>query len=131
MFHLHSNRDIQTSGTTFQTGQDIVVRAQFIDNGVLLNSQDTNFRAVEDDWPVFAFAQDLGTVTSSSSQPVVFSVGHMRDPAVEYIIANDQTQPRNSFFLSEFSTPSDAVRLHACFRSTAKVDCLLDIILFG
>ncbi|KLO07574.1 DUF1793-domain-containing protein [Schizopora paradoxa] len=99
----------KTSGTTFQTGQDIVVRAQFIDNGVLLNSQDSNFRAVEDDWPVFAFAQDLGTVTSTSSQPVVFSVGHMRDPAVEYIIANDQTQPRNSFFLSEFSTPSDAI----------------------
>ena len=99
---------LQSTGTTYQTGEDIVVRAQFINNGVLDNTQDTNFRAVEDDWPVFAFAKDLGSVTSATT-PVVFSVGHVRDPVIEYIIADEQLQQRSPFFLSAHSTPADAV----------------------
>ncbi|KIP02118.1 hypothetical protein PHLGIDRAFT_112413 [Phlebiopsis gigantea 11061_1 CR5-6] len=95
-------------GTTFQTGQDVVVRAQFINNGVLANTKDTTFRAVENDWPVFAFAHDLGTV-SGSSAPVVFAVGHVRDPAIEYIVAGGTTQNRSSFFWSQFSTVSAAI----------------------
>lgn len=98
----------QTSGTTFQTGQDIVVRAQFINNGALKNTQDTNFRAVEDDWPVFAFAKDLGTI-STPPQPVVFAIGHARDPSVEYIVADGQLQQRSPFFLTAHATPADAV----------------------
>src|SRR5205807_4462331 len=49
-----------TSGLTYQSGQDIVVRPQFVDNGRLLNTTDPNFRAISDDWPVFAFCADLG-----------------------------------------------------------------------
>lgn len=98
------------SGLTYQTGQDIVVRAQFINSGVLLNTQDTNFRAVSDDWPVFAFAHDLGTI-SGASPDVVVSVGHVRDPAIEYIIANGATQNRSVYFLSQFSSVAAAVRL--------------------
>jgi hypothetical protein len=99
---------VQSTGTTFQTGQDIIVRAQFINNGVLPNTQDTNFRAVQDDWPVFAFAKDLGTVSAASS-PVVFVVGHVRDPAIEYIIAGGKTQNRSLYFWSQFSSVGAAV----------------------
>ncbi|EIN10412.1 DUF1793-domain-containing protein [Punctularia strigosozonata HHB-11173 SS5] len=98
-----------TSGTTFQTGQDVVVRAQFINDGVLANTQDTNFRAVSDDWPVFAFAKNLGTVSSTSTAPVVFSVGHVRDPAIEYIVAGGALQNRSLFFWSHFSTVASAI----------------------
>ncbi|KAH9943507.1 uncharacterized protein BXZ73DRAFT_97546 [Epithele typhae] len=45
-----------TQGATWQSGEDTVVRAQFINNGKLANSADTQFRAVSDRWPVFAFA---------------------------------------------------------------------------
>ncbi|KAI0952144.1 hypothetical protein AcV7_008040 [Taiwanofungus camphoratus] len=96
------------SGTTYQTGQDIVVRAQFINNGTLLNTQDTDFRAVSDDWPVFGLAHDLGTV-SGSTDPVVFSIGHARDPAVEYLIANNALQNRSSYFWSQYPTAADAI----------------------
>ncbi|KAJ3558367.1 hypothetical protein NM688_g972 [Phlebia brevispora] len=96
------------SGLTYQTGQDIVVRAQFINSGVLQNTQDTNFRAVEDDWPVFAFAHNLGTINGPTS-PVVISVGHARDPAIEYIIANGAIQSRSSYFWGQFSTPAAAI----------------------
>lgn len=98
----------QSASATYQTGQDIVVRAQFIKNGNLLNTQDTNFRAVSDDWPVFALAHDLGEVTGPTD-PVLYSVGHARDPAIQYIVANDQLQDRSSYFWSEFSTADDAV----------------------
>ncbi|KAL5535348.1 hypothetical protein ACEPAF_3442 [Sanghuangporus sanghuang] len=97
-----------SSSTTYQTGPDVDVRAQFINNGVLANTEDTNFRAVQDNWPIFGFAQDLGTV-QEASPPVVFSVGHIRDPVIEYIIANNQTEYRSPYFLSQHATPADTI----------------------
>ena len=107
-YGAHEHCTIQSANTTYQTGQDIVVRAQFINNGVLPNTQDTNFRPVSSDWPVFALSHDLGVV-SSATDPVIYSVGHARDPAISYIIANDALQDRSIYFLSEFSTVDDAV----------------------
>ena len=97
-----------TTGTTYQTGQDVVVRGQFISNGALANTQDTNFRAVSNDWPVFGLAHDLGTV-SGTSPTVVYAVGHVRDPAIQYIVANNGRQSRNLYFWSEFSSVTDPV----------------------
>ncbi|EIM81332.1 DUF1793-domain-containing protein [Stereum hirsutum FP-91666 SS1] len=97
-----------TSGATYQTGQDVVVRAQFISSGSLPNTEDTSFRAVSDDWPVFAFAHDLGTI-SASSDPVLFTVGHIRDPAIEYIIAGGALQDRSLYFWSQFSSAADLI----------------------
>ncbi|KAH7929420.1 DUF1793-domain-containing protein [Leucogyrophana mollusca] len=98
-----------TVSATYQTGQDIVVRAQFIDNGLLANTLDTNFRAVSDDWPVFAYAHDLGTVSSTASAPLLFTVGLVRDPAIQYIIADDVYQDRSIYFWSAFSSVADLI----------------------
>ncbi|KAF9067643.1 hypothetical protein BDP27DRAFT_1448939 [Rhodocollybia butyracea] len=95
-------------GATYQTGQDVVVRAQFIDNGVLANTLDTNFRTVSDDWPVFAFAASLGMVTSEP-QSAVFSVGHVRDPVVHYIQSGDALEDRSYYFWSNYSTVAAAI----------------------
>ncbi|KAG8213438.1 DUF1793-domain-containing protein [Butyriboletus roseoflavus] len=89
------------TSTTYQTGQDIVVRAQFINNGVLADTFDADFRAISDNWPVFAFAQDLGTV-SGTSNTVLFTVGHVRDPAVEYIVAGGAYQARSLYAWSAY-----------------------------
>lgn len=102
----------QTTGTTYQTGQDILVRAQFINNGSLANTQDTAFRAVSNNWPVFAFAHDLGTV-STASDPVVYAVGHVRDPVVQYVIINNAIQNRSSYFWTRFASIGDAVSTRA------------------
>ncbi|KAI0832343.1 DUF1793-domain-containing protein [Trametes gibbosa] len=99
---------LNTVGATWQNGQDTVVRAQFISNGKLANTRDTAFRAVSDRWPVFAFAHDLGSVTGATA-PVVFSVGHVRDPAVQYIVANDGRQNRSLFFWTRFLTVASAI----------------------
>ena len=88
----------------------MVVRAQFINNGRLTNGQDTNFRAVSNDWPVFGLSHDLGAVGSTLTAPVVFSVGHVRDPALQYIVAKDALQTRSLYFWSQFSCASAVVR---------------------
>ena len=74
----------------------------------MTNTLDQDFRAVGDRFPVFAFAEDLGTITNTS-EPVVFSVGHFRDPIAPYIVAADEFELRSAYFLSAHSTVDDAV----------------------
>ncbi|KAL0573007.1 hypothetical protein V5O48_008953 [Marasmius crinis-equi] len=93
-----------TASATFQSGADTTVRAQFIQNGRLPNTQDTNFRAISNAWPVFGLAHDLGSITGSTS--VLFTVGHIRDPAIQYIVKGNTLQSRSLFFWSQFSTAS-------------------------
>ncbi|KAH8830455.1 DUF1793-domain-containing protein [Flagelloscypha sp. PMI_526] len=95
------------SGLTYKTGADTTVRAQFIANGKLDNGQDTNFRPISSSWPVFAFSHDLGSV-SSASAPVVISVGHVRDPAINYVTANGM-QSRSIYAWSQFSSVTDMI----------------------
>ncbi|KIL59835.1 hypothetical protein M378DRAFT_193746 [Amanita muscaria Koide BX008] len=90
-----------TGNTTYQTAADTVARAQFITSGYLSNSQDTNFRPINNNWPVFALARDLGQVTVAT-QPVVFTIGHLRDPAIDYIIEGGQMQQRSVYSLSKY-----------------------------
>jgi hypothetical protein len=40
---------------TYQSGQDVIVRGNFLNNGTLPDTQDTDYRAISDDWPVFGF----------------------------------------------------------------------------
>ncbi|OSD04167.1 DUF1793-domain-containing protein [Trametes coccinea BRFM310] len=99
---------LKTADVTFQTGQDIVLRTQFINNGALPNAEDSNFRAVQQNWPVFALAHDLGPVNAASS-PVVFAVGHVRDPAIQYIVQGNQLQQRSLAFWSQTASIDAAI----------------------
>ncbi|TBU41200.1 hypothetical protein BD309DRAFT_1020887 [Dichomitus squalens] len=99
---------LSVTGTTYQTRQDVVVRAQFVNNGILNNTLDTAFRGISDRWPVFAFAHDFGAVTTATA-PVVYSVGHARDPAIQYIVINNGRQEQSSYFWSRFSAMADAI----------------------
>lgn len=59
------------------SGSAHTVRSLFLDTGGLDGRQDVNYRSVSDDMPVFAFAAD-----ASSSDDIVFAIGHVRDPYV-------------------------------------------------
>ncbi|KAJ7590784.1 hypothetical protein C8J56DRAFT_933888 [Mycena floridula] len=109
---------LDTAGTTYQTGADVATRAQFINNGALTNAQDTNFRAISNNWPVFAYSRNLGTVTSATA-PTIFSVGHVRDPLVSYIIANNGRQNRSAYFWSTYPTVSALISAFLNRYSTA------------
>lgn len=72
---------------SWQTGQDTTVRAAFASNGSLPNTNDTaQPRAINDRWPVFALAENLGTVSPGASSALFqVSLGHVRTPAVSYL----------------------------------------------
>ena len=58
-------------------------RNYFARNGTLDNQYDSNIRAINDQFAVFAIARDLGTIQVTQA-PVVWTVGYTTDPAISY-----------------------------------------------
>jgi hypothetical protein len=56
-----------TSGLTHRSGVDVAVRQSFVQNGKLDNTQDTKYRAINQQWPVFAFGKLIHGVRLSIS----------------------------------------------------------------
>ena len=73
-------------GLTTQSGEDTVVRGQFIAHGVLTNTDDTNQpRAIDNEYPTFGFARSLGFVGTTPTQPFTLLIGRVRSPAINYL----------------------------------------------
>jgi hypothetical protein len=71
---------------SYQSGQDTVVRNQFVSQGSLNNTMDTNMpRAINNAWPVFAFDFALGSVSGTGAGPLILALGHVRQPAASYL----------------------------------------------
>ncbi|KAK1750810.1 hypothetical protein QBC47DRAFT_392602 [Echria macrotheca] len=81
-----------TKGLTWQIGEDTVVRGQFASSGTLSNTKDTNFRAVSDRWPVFAFSHDLGDVKSGKNERL-FTLGIVQDRVISFAGASGKEEP--------------------------------------
>ena len=74
------------NGLTTQSGADAAVRTQFVSFGNLTNANDTNQpRAIDDQYPVFAFSKSLGTVGTTRTKPFTLLLGHVRDPAINFL----------------------------------------------
>jgi Domain of unknown function (DUF5127)/Domain of unknown function (DUF4965)/Domain of unknown function (DUF1793)/Domain of unknown function (DUF4964) len=73
-----------TENQTYQSGYAADVRNQFASAHHLTSANDTDFRAVDDDQPVFAFASDLGAVGGDEGRSVSFVIGHVRTPLISY-----------------------------------------------
>ncbi|KAH8671259.1 glutaminase GtaA [Xylariales sp. PMI_506] len=106
-----------TTGLTYQSGGDVDVRGAFIEKGVLPNTQDTAYRAIDNNWPVFAFSKELGAVTGSVS--TVFSIGYTQDEAVLFLGSGDDIEPVPSLWTSFFSSDLDAMSFFYNDYSTA------------
>lgn len=78
------------SGMTYQSGADVTVRGNFINNGVLPNSQDSNYRAINDDYPVFGFANSLGNV-GTTPVSTLYTIVHAQQNAIYFNGANGDT----------------------------------------
>lgn len=95
---------------TFQSGQDIVVRGNFEANGTLPDTQDTDWRPIDEDWPVFGFAVDLGTLSKGDSASTLYTLGVTQEFAIQFVGADGPTeQPVPSLWTSYFDTELDAV----------------------
>ncbi|KAL0571960.1 hypothetical protein V5O48_010000 [Marasmius crinis-equi] len=91
---------------SWQTGEAIVLRVGFTSSGKLNNTQDNDFRAISDRWPVLAYAVDLGSITNSPSS-TVFSLGLLRNPVITYSTREGQ-QDRSPYFKRRFKDGGDA-----------------------
>jgi hypothetical protein len=72
------------------SGSDDNVRGAFNNSGKLDNSQDTKFRAINDNWPVFGYAMDLGSV-GSDVKSNLFTLGLCQDEAIQFLGADGLT----------------------------------------
>ncbi|VDB91944.1 unnamed protein product [Peniophora sp. CBMAI 1063] len=99
---------LSDSSTTYRTGVDASCRGLFNDTGKLDNAQDTNFRAIDDQFPVFAVAQDLGDITATS-EPVVWAIGYTRDPAVQTSSITGTIGQRSLYFQSNITDMATVV----------------------
>lgn len=72
------------NGMSFQSGQDVVVRGNFLNNGSLPNTQDTAYRTIQDAWPVFAFANNLGNVGSTPVE-TLYTIVHAQKNAILFL----------------------------------------------
>jgi hypothetical protein len=106
---------------TYQAGADISVRQAFASNGRLSNTDDANYRAISNEWPVFGFAHDLGFIQSTAS--VLFSIGLAQSEAVQYTGNSDTLAPVPSLWTSYFSSALEAVSLLLHITSSTILLC--------
>lgn len=94
-------------GLTHRSGPDTDTRQQFATGGSLDNTIDTNYRSINNAWPVFAFAQDLRSV-GSSSKSALFQLSLHQEDAVQFLGENG-VQVVPSLWKSYFSDDIAAV----------------------
>lgn len=71
-------------GLTFESGEDTRVRGRFVEHGKLSNRNDTDYRSINDRWPVFGLSADLGQL-EGSAVTTEFIIGQVRTPSVSYM----------------------------------------------
>jgi hypothetical protein len=100
---------LSTTSLTHRTGgTDVATRQQFATNGSLDNSADTNYRPIRDSYPVFAFAQDLGSV-GSTPVATTFQLSLHQNDAVQFLGEGQDVQVVPSLWTSYFSDDVSAV----------------------
>jgi hypothetical protein len=99
---------IQGNDITYKIAADTVSRNLFVFNGVLDNQAETNFRSINLQFPVFAISRNLGTIQATQA-PVVWTVGYITDPAVNYTDLSGALTQRSLYFKSKYSDDSSLV----------------------
>ncbi|KAL1722415.1 hypothetical protein EV715DRAFT_270417 [Schizophyllum commune] len=102
-------RQGSTDSLTHMSGPDKTVRTLFVNSSALDNSQDATFRNISDSFPVFAFAHDLGDV-KDATDPIVMTIGLVREPAVQYVVGGNKMQDRSLFFWTEYGSVGDLIK---------------------
>ncbi|TFY56071.1 hypothetical protein EVJ58_g7853 [Rhodofomes roseus] len=97
-----------TRNITLQTCEDTVCREEFIlAAGVNSNDNNSTNRAINSLWPVFPISVNLGSV-SSVDQPIVWIIGYVRDPNINYTLSGNSASLR-PYYTANFSTTESAL----------------------
>lgn len=92
---------------THQSGSSDEVRQAFANKGKLSNTKDSDFRAISQNWPVFGFAVDFGTVQSETVDRL-FTIGLDQQEAIQYSGGNDD-RAVPSLWTNYFDNGADAL----------------------
>ena len=102
---------MQGTNVTYKIGTDQVSRGQFAANGALDDTQDSNSRPINDDYPVFAISRNLGTIQATQA-PVVWAVGYTTDPAVNYTdLSGAPPTSRSLYYKTKYSNDEALVNI--------------------
>jgi len=91
-------------------GDAEVLRPLFTKTGVLNNTVDPQFRNISDRWPVFAFAHDLGTIGTTKTTPIVYTIGFVREVLVQLSNLPNANSVRGPYYLTRYSSFPGVVR---------------------
>ena len=92
----------QGDNVTYNIAGHSVPRSMFQLQGMLDNQEVTGPLAIDVEDPVFALSTDLGTIQATQS-PVVWTVGHVTDPAISYTDTSGVTTQRSLYYKSQYS----------------------------
>ena len=101
-FFRPSQSMTQGDNVTYNIAGHSVPRSMFQLQGVLDNQEVTGPLAIDVEDPVFALSTDLGTIQATQS-PVVWTVGHITDPAISYTDTSGVTTQRSLYYKSQYS----------------------------
>ncbi|KAF2167094.1 hypothetical protein M409DRAFT_54300 [Zasmidium cellare ATCC 36951] len=97
-----------TRNLTHQQGSDISVRTQFIRDGFLANTQDTNYRPINQNYPVFGFAHNMGVIGKNGQKNHTFQLSlHQQNCILFEEAAGNTSVP--CLWTSYFNQETDAV----------------------
>jgi hypothetical protein len=110
---------------TYQSGADDDVRGAFASDGQLKNLNDTNYRAINNAWPVFGYGVNLGAVKASTIS-TLFSLGLCQDEAIQFLGADGLTV-LPSLWKSYFADDLEALAFfHEEYSEYSQVSTTLD-----
>lgn len=110
---------------TYQSGADDDVRGAFASDGQLKNLNDTNYRAINNAWPVFGYGVNLGAVKASTIS-TLFSLGLCQDEAIQFLGA-DGLIVLPSLWKSYFADDLEALAFfHEEYSEYSQVSTTLD-----
>ncbi|TFK92712.1 hypothetical protein K466DRAFT_581623 [Polyporus arcularius HHB13444] len=95
-------------GLTWEIDTDLTCRPRFMNSGNLTNTQQTTFGPMGLPWIVYAIAVDLGMVQSTSS-PVTWALGYVRDPVAPYTTPSGMTEIRRPYWTTRYSDVSSLI----------------------
>ena len=88
----------------------IYSRLFFAANGTLDDQVETNFRGINDSYPIFAIARDLGSIQATQA-PVVWTIGFITDPAISYAdLSGAPPTERSLYYKSQYTDDASLVR---------------------
>lgn len=79
-----------------------------MNNGYLADTSETSYRAINDDYPVFAFSVDLGDVTTTAKS-TLFTVGLIQKEVIQFEGGLNTTSQLPGYWTNYFNSNEEAV----------------------